>query len=159
MLTPHLQDGAVLLHDLRSNTASTRLTVSEDEVPSVAFSITEPNHIYACSGSAVHCADLRQVSISGHYSTVMLALQNGDAAPPACAHYARGMACSLQAAVLHSQSFNSDEVNSISMSPNGRFLAAADDAGDIKVIDASTWQLFKSMRGAHDSICSSAVFR
>ncbi|CAL5221404.1 g3589 [Coccomyxa viridis] len=64
-----------------------------------------------------------------------------------------------QAAVLQSRSFNSDEVNSISVSPNGRFLAAADDAGDVKIIDASTWQLFKSMRGAHDNICSSGVFR
>lgn len=65
----------------------------------------------------------------------------------------------VQAAVLQSRSFNSDEVNSISVSPNGRFLAAADDAGDVKIIDASTWQLFKSMRGAHDNICSSGVFR
>ena len=66
----------------------------------------------------------------------------------------------LQAgAMLHSRSFNNDEINSVSAAPNGRFLAAADDAGDVKVIDASTWQLFKSMRGAHDNICSSAVFR
>lgn len=61
--------------------------------------------------------------------------------------------------MLHSRSFNNDEINSVSAAPNGRFLAAADDAGDVKVIDASTWQLFKSMRGAHDNICSSAVFR
>ena len=61
--------------------------------------------------------------------------------------------------MLHSRSFNSDEINSVSAAPNGRFLAAADDAGDVKIIDTSTWQLFKSMRGAHDNICSSAVFR
>ena len=67
--------------------------------------------------------------------------------------------CLQAGAMLHSRSFNNDEINSISAAPTGRFLAAADDAGDVKVIDASTWQLFKSMRGAHDNICSSAVFR
>ena len=61
--------------------------------------------------------------------------------------------------MIHSRAFNNDEINSVSAAPNGRFLAAADDAGDVKIIDTSTWQLFKSMRGAHDNICSSAVFR
>ena len=61
--------------------------------------------------------------------------------------------------MLHSRAFNNDEINSVSVAPNGRFLAAADDAGDVMVIDASTWQLFKSMRGAHDNICSGAIFR
>ncbi len=65
----------------------------------------------------------------------------------------------MQGAVLQSRSFNTDVMNSISVSPNGRFLAAADDAGDVKIIDAGTWQLYKSMRGAHDNICSSSVFR
>ena len=66
---------------------------------------------------------------------------------------------SPQVAVLQSRSFNSDEINSISVSPNGRFLAAADDAGDVKIVDTGTWQLFKSMRGAHSNICSSSAFR
>ena len=65
----------------------------------------------------------------------------------------------MQTAVLQSRSFNSDEINSICVSPNGRFLAAADDAGDVKIVDANTWQLFKSMRGAHENICSSSAFR
>jgi WD40 repeat protein len=55
---------------------------------------------------------------------------------------------------------NADDISQLSVSPDGRYIAAADDAGSVRVIDAATRQSFKSLsRGGHESICSSAIFR
>lgn len=53
---------------------------------------------------------------------------------------------------------NQDEVNSLAISPNGRFLATSDDSGDVKIIDLQSNTLFKSLR-KHSNICSTVCFR
>ncbi|ELR23338.1 WD domain, G-beta repeat-containing protein, partial [Acanthamoeba castellanii str. Neff] len=53
---------------------------------------------------------------------------------------------------------NQDEVNSLAISPNGRFLATCDDSGDVKIIDLQSNTLFKSLR-KHSNICSTVCFR
>lgn len=54
---------------------------------------------------------------------------------------------------------NSDEINSLALSPNGTYLAAADDSGEIKVINVRTHQLHKTLKGAHTNICAAVAFR
>ncbi|KAJ7392826.1 WD repeat-containing protein 53 [Desmophyllum pertusum] len=55
--------------------------------------------------------------------------------------------------------FNGDEVNQVAIHDKGKFLAACDDSGEIKVIDVESGSLFKSLHSKHDNICSTAQFR
>ncbi|TYZ58900.1 hypothetical protein PybrP1_009504 [[Pythium] brassicae (nom. inval.)] len=56
---------------------------------------------------------------------------------------------------------NADEVNALARhgGRGGRFLAAPDDAGDVRVYDMDAHRLFKTLSGHHRNICSAAVFR
>ncbi|KAL0363487.1 UNVERIFIED_CONTAM: WD repeat-containing protein 53 [Sesamum calycinum] len=59
---------------------------------------------------------------------------------------------------LESYSYNKDEINQIACHPKSSFLAAADDAGDVKIIDVHQRCLYKTLRAGHKSICSSVQF-
>ncbi|XP_020247388.1 LOW QUALITY PROTEIN: WD repeat-containing protein 53 [Asparagus officinalis] len=59
---------------------------------------------------------------------------------------------------LETYSYNKEEINQIAFSPNSYFLAAADDSGDVKIIDTRQQCLYKTLRGVHSSICSSVQF-
>lgn len=65
----------------------------------------------------------------------------------------------MQGAVLHRYSVNNDEINSLALSPNGTYLAAADDTGAIKIINIRTHQLHKTLIGCHSNICAAVSFR
>ncbi|KAF5764825.1 putative transcription factor WD40-like family [Helianthus annuus] len=59
---------------------------------------------------------------------------------------------------LESYSYNKEEINQITCNSKSSFLAAADDGGDIKIIDIRQKCLYKTLRAAHESICSSVQF-
>ncbi|XP_010246447.1 PREDICTED: WD repeat-containing protein 53 isoform X2 [Nelumbo nucifera] len=59
---------------------------------------------------------------------------------------------------LESYNYNKDEINQIACSSKASFLAAADDCGDVKIIDIRQQCLYKTLRAAHTSICSSVQF-
>ncbi|KAI3456126.1 hypothetical protein Pfo_012789 [Paulownia fortunei] len=59
---------------------------------------------------------------------------------------------------LESYNYNKDEINQIACHPKSSFLAAADDAGDVKIIDVHQRCLYKTLRAGHKSICSSVQF-
>lgn len=59
---------------------------------------------------------------------------------------------------LDAYNFNTDEINQISFSPNSYFLAAADDSGEVKIIDTRQNCLYKTLRAVHTSICSTVQF-
>ncbi|XP_076895833.1 uncharacterized protein LOC143548604 [Bidens hawaiensis] len=59
---------------------------------------------------------------------------------------------------LESYNYNKEEINQITCNSKSSFLAAADDGGDIKIIDIRQKCLYKTLRAAHDSICSSVQF-
>ncbi|XP_031742422.1 cellulose synthase A catalytic subunit 8 [UDP-forming] [Cucumis sativus] len=59
---------------------------------------------------------------------------------------------------LGSYSYNKEEINQVSCSPKASFLAAADDGGDVKIIDVHNNCLYKTLRSGHTSICSSVQF-
>ena len=62
-------------------------------------------------------------------------------------------------ACTHRFAFSRDEVNQVAINPKGTLLAAADDAGEIAVIDLAAGTLRRTLRGGHSNICSAAVFR
>ncbi|KAI6705418.1 hypothetical protein NL676_008380 [Syzygium grande] len=53
--------------------------------------------------------------------------------------------------------YNKEEINQIVCSSKS-FLAAADDGGEIKIIDIRQQCLYKTLRNGHSSICSSVQF-
>ncbi|KAK6124184.1 hypothetical protein DH2020_042093 [Rehmannia glutinosa] len=53
---------------------------------------------------------------------------------------------------LESYNYNKDEINQIACHPKSSFLAAADDAGDVKVIDVHQKCLYKTLRAGHESV-------
>ncbi|CAO2823506.1 unnamed protein product [Amaranthus hypochondriacus] len=59
---------------------------------------------------------------------------------------------------LESYKYNKDEINQISCNSKSTFLAAADDSGDVKIIDIQRKCPFKTLRSGHSTICSSAQF-
>ncbi|KAJ1282102.1 hypothetical protein BS78_03G024300 [Paspalum vaginatum] len=62
-----------------------------------------------------------------------------------------------QSKPLETYTYNRDEINQIAVSSKG-FLAAADDSGDVKIINTIQKCLYKRLREAHTSICSSVQF-
>ncbi|KAL6838795.1 hypothetical protein ACP4OV_031509 [Aristida adscensionis] len=62
-----------------------------------------------------------------------------------------------QSKPLETYNYNRDEINQIAVSCKG-FLAAADDSGDVKIVNTMQKCLFKRLREAHSSICSSVQF-
>ncbi|XP_024024162.1 cellulose synthase A catalytic subunit 8 [UDP-forming] [Morus notabilis] len=59
---------------------------------------------------------------------------------------------------LESYVYNKEEINQIALNYKSSFLAAADDGGDVKIIDISQKCLYKTLRAGHTSICSSVQF-
>lgn len=54
---------------------------------------------------------------------------------------------------------NADEVNQVAVNAAGTFLAAADDAGEVAIIELKTHNRRKRLRGGHSNLCSSVAFR
>ncbi|CAD5187920.1 unnamed protein product [Musa acuminata subsp. malaccensis] len=59
---------------------------------------------------------------------------------------------------LETYSYNKDEINQISFSTKSNFLAAADDSGEVKIIDSCQQSLYRTLRMVHTSICSCVQF-
>ncbi|GAA0158349.1 hypothetical protein LIER_15404 [Lithospermum erythrorhizon] len=61
---------------------------------------------------------------------------------------------------LESYNYNKDEINQIGCNSKASFLAAADDSGDVKIIDIQQNRLYKSLRAGHATvkICSTVRF-
>eukprot|EP00124_Ichthyophonus_hoferi_P005670 Ihof_evm1s892 gene=Ihof_evmTU1s892 len=55
--------------------------------------------------------------------------------------------------------YNKDEINSIAISQGANYLAAADDTGDVHIVDLSTNKKYKTLSRLHTNICSSVAFR
>lgn len=59
---------------------------------------------------------------------------------------------------LETYDYNKEEINQIACNHKSSFLAAADDGGNVKIIDVSQKCLYKTLRAGHTSICSSVQF-
>ncbi|ONM28874.1 Transducin/WD40 repeat-like superfamily protein [Zea mays] len=61
-----------------------------------------------------------------------------------------------QSKPLETYNYNRDEINQIAVSSKG-FLAAADDSGDVKIVNTIQKCLYKRLREAHTSVSLSGV--
>lgn len=59
---------------------------------------------------------------------------------------------------LEIYNYNKEEINQVVCNSKSSFLAAADDGGDVKIIDIRQQCLYKTLRAGHESICSSVQF-
>ncbi|XP_010538578.1 PREDICTED: WD repeat-containing protein 53 isoform X2 [Tarenaya hassleriana] len=59
---------------------------------------------------------------------------------------------------LECYSYNKDEINQVVCNGKSSFVASADDAGDVKIIDVGQKCLYKTLRAGHTSICSTVQF-
>ncbi|KAG5561949.1 hypothetical protein RHGRI_004849 [Rhododendron griersonianum] len=59
---------------------------------------------------------------------------------------------------LESHNYNKEEINQIACNSRSCFLAAADDGGDVKIVDIHQQCLYKTLRAGHTSICTSVQF-
>jgi len=55
--------------------------------------------------------------------------------------------------------YNTEEINQIALSEDGRSLATCDDAGEAMIIDLEKGQLSHTLSRRHTNICTSVVFR
>eukprot|EP00850_Spirogloea_muscicola_P014558 SM000105S13903 [mRNA] locus=s105:478189:480720:+ [translate_table: standard] len=55
---------------------------------------------------------------------------------------------------LHKFAFNCEEINQVAISNKGTFLAAADDSGEVKVVDLAEGKLRKALQAAHSNQCA-----
>ena len=54
---------------------------------------------------------------------------------------------------------NSDDINQVALNHKGEYLAAADDSGEVKVVEVWNRKPFKTLGRQHTNICSSVQFR
>lgn len=59
---------------------------------------------------------------------------------------------------LQKHTFNTDDINQITVNLKSSYLAAADDSGEVKIIDIRQHCLYKTLRSVHTNICSSVQF-
>lgn len=55
--------------------------------------------------------------------------------------------------------FSQDEINSIDLNENNKFLATADDEGCVNIIDLNTDKIYKKTKKKHQTICMAVKFR
>ncbi|KAG1180528.1 hypothetical protein G6F70_002950 [Rhizopus microsporus] len=55
--------------------------------------------------------------------------------------------------------FSNDEINSIDVNENNKFLATADDDGNVNIIDLGSDKLYKKTTKKHQTICMTTKFR
>lgn len=155
-------------------------------VPAIVHHADDPHSLYAAAGACVHQLDLRQVPAARHACLQTCSRRSKPAILKAfiCSHALLSLhhpfrrtlmrphgstisvlrkqgirskcGAMVQGAVLQRYQFNSDEVNGLALSASRQFLAAADDAGEVAVIDVRARALHKALRGAHDNIASGA---
>ena len=140
--------------DLRTHSLAARLQVADVDaaVPSVALHPNNHNLLFCCCDSSVLCLDQRKVNhlCSFKYRPCIM--------KPSQAH---DDGSNLQGGdgCLHRLNFNNEEVSSIAVNAKGTMLAAADDAGQVAVIDLATNSLARLLRSGHANLASSVTFR
>ena len=137
------EDGTVRLWDVESKKERGRVSLP-DAVNSVAFHPRDAQCLFAASEEKVY-----QLAIGLQKKKKAVDQEKEEEKEPLPR---------LPVTVKHTFSFNSDEVNQLSVHFSGDYLAACDDSGEVKIIDLHRRSVFRTLR-AHENICSSVQFR
>ena len=170
------EDAAACVLDLRAGASSSPVTHrlaadlgcfdADDAVTSVTWHPTR-EHVLLCGhGQVVTAWDIRALPSSSSASDSAAAAvasmslncnrDNNDGEDDADAKAPRGR--------VHRYAFNNDEVNSVCVDKKGRRICAADDGGEIAVVDIAdtsshSGKLIKLLKNGHANIASGAQFR
>eukprot|EP01135_Chromosphaera_perkinsii_P008750 Nk52_evm83s1444 gene=Nk52_evmTU83s1444 len=148
----------------------TLLKGHENEVVTVEYLI---KHGLLCSGDANGAIKLWDVDQQKCTQTIDAMCEfGGGAVNSFCLHptneHILYVACGNQIGSLDLRNANTwiekydvskDDINQISINGKGKLLAAADDEGEIQVIDLETKYVKSSLSNGHSSICSGVLFR
>ena len=148
------EDGSVCSFDLRTHSLAASLQVAAEDaaVPSVTLHPSNHNLLYCCCDSSVLCLDQRKVSNLCKCKRRPCIMEPSQAYDDG-SHLQGGDGC------MHRLNFNIEEVNSIAVNAKGTMLAAADDAGQVAVIDLATHSLARMLESGHANVASSVTFR
>eukprot|EP00899_Mesostigma_viride_P019577 jgi/Mesvir1/27620/Mv07352-RA.2 len=125
------EDGSVGVFDIRTSAQSLRLRCFEGaEVPSICAHPAKQEVLFAAAGPVAYSLDLRKASGTDNNA----------------------------AAIVNTFRYNQDEINQVATDPRGSLLAAADDSGEVKIINLSTSRIMKTLRGQHNNICTGVAF-
>ena len=169
------EDAAACVLDLRAGASSSPVTHrlaadlgcfdADDAVISVTWHPTR-EHVLLCGhGQVVTAWDIRALPSSSSASdsaaaaVASMSLKSRDgkgADDDADAKAPRGR--------VHRYAFNNDEVNSVCVDKKGRRMCAADDGGEIAVVDIAdtsshSGKIIKLLKNGHANIASGAQFR
>ncbi|PRQ29216.1 putative transcription factor WD40-like family [Rosa chinensis] len=90
--------------------------------------------VYVSSGRKFKSFDVR---LAGKSSNLIVSVF-------VCFHFWKGSSCSWN--VLESFEYNKEKINQIACSSKASFLAAADDGGDIKIVDIRRERIYRTLR-------------
>ncbi|CAM6050438.1 unnamed protein product [Sphagnum compactum] len=145
---------------LRGHTASVLCCVSSVSSPHLVTTSSEDKSVCVFDLRTKTC--LHRLQCFGSEHVVSVSLKPGKEeilyAAAGAQVYCLDLRLGPSASPLHTYNFNSEEINQVAVNHKGTFLAAADDSGEIKVINLQNHKLFKTLQGVHSNICSSAVF-
>lgn len=115
--------------------------------------------IWSKDGSSQTKLSCTSQSSSKEVNGVCFSVKNPERLYASCGNRISGYDLRNPSSTVCEFEFNGDEVNQVAIHDKGKFLAACDDSGEIKVIDVESGRLFKSLHSKHDNICSTAQFR
>ncbi|KAM5587913.1 hypothetical protein ABKV19_006388 [Rosa sericea] len=154
------EDGCVCWFDMRCKEVIDTMEVGNEAVTSLCFRPGLRNLRPLC----VYVSHL--LDYNPKFETLMLLVESGNenvvyvsSGKEVKSFDVRlGSSCSWK--VLESFEYNKEEINQIACSSKASFLAAADDGGDIKIVDIRQQRIYKTLRAdtGHTSICSSVQF-
>ncbi|GMH45762.1 hypothetical protein BSKO_13725 [Bryopsis sp. KO-2023] len=123
------EDGSICLFDIESGALITRCAeFPEPDVTSIAFHPSESHRVFTACGAEVVEFDTRAMPTNFSDGTVKR------------------------------YPFSAEEINGIDIHASGNYLAAADDSGDIMVIDLNRGASLQRLHGIHTNIASSTLF-
>ena len=170
------EDAAACVLDLRAGASSSPVTHrlaadlgcfdADDAVTSVTWHPTR-EHVLLCGhGQVVTAWDIRALPSSSSASdsaaaaVASMSLKSRDGADDKDA----GADAKAPRGRVHRYAVNNDEVNSVCVDNKGRRMCAADDGGEIAVVDIAdtsshSGKLIKLLKNGHVNIASGAQFR
>ncbi|KAI8599142.1 WD40-repeat-containing domain protein [Dissophora ornata] len=129
MLASGSEDKTCRIWDLRTNRVHKALAGFESSVTTTSFTPADSHTIYVGSGDKIHTFDLRMESL----------LLN-----------------TTQATKMYDGA--EDEINQIQVNHRATYLAACDDAGDVRVLDLKTHRWMRQLQRKHDNIAMTVQF-
>ncbi|KAK3808578.1 MAG: WD40-repeat-containing domain protein [Benniella sp.] len=129
MLASGSEDKTCRIWDIRTNRVHKALTGFESSVTTTAFTPADPHTIYVGSGDKIYTFDLRMESLILNTTLSTKVYEGAE-----------------------------DEINQIQINHRATYLAACDDAGDVRVLDLKSHKWMRPLERKHENIAMAIRF-